>query len=144
MQLQNMSHKKDESFKEYAQRRREMASRVQPPLMDKELVDIFMSTLQGSYYDKMAGCTSSGFSDMVVIGERIEDGIKNGKIQGAPSGSYHTKKSYDGKREPNTGGGIRVQQNPVLQEGDVQKLQGGQRTGGSKLRRSCAPFGMPL
>ncbi|XP_058760043.1 uncharacterized protein LOC131633346 [Vicia villosa] len=38
MQLQNMSQKKDESFKEYAQRWREMASRVQPPLMEKELV----------------------------------------------------------------------------------------------------------
>src|SRR4051812_5531649 len=144
MQLQNMSQKKDESFKEYAQRWREMASRVQPPLMDKELVDIFMSTLQGPYYDKMVGCTSSGFSDMVVIGERIEDGIKNGKIQGAPSGSYHTKKSYDGKREPNTVGAVMGNQTPVSHQRDQQKQQGGQRPWRSKPKRSFTPLHMPL
>ncbi|XP_058743213.1 uncharacterized protein LOC131616015 [Vicia villosa] len=140
MQLQNMSQKKDESFKEYAQRWREMASRVQPPLMDKELVDIFMSTLQGPYYDKMVGSISSGFSNLVVIGERIEDGIKNGKIQGAPSGSYQAKKSYDGKKEPNTVGAILVNQTPTLQ----QKQQGGQRPWRSKPKRSFTPLHMPL
>ena len=35
IQLQNLSQKKDESFKEYAQRWREMAARVQPPLLEK-------------------------------------------------------------------------------------------------------------
>src|SRR3954471_9985558 len=85
IQLQNLSQKKEESFKEYAQRWREMASRVQPPLLEKELVDMFMATLQGPYYDKMVGSVSSGFSDLVVIGERIENEIRNGKIQGAPS-----------------------------------------------------------
>ena len=45
MQLQNLSQKKEESLKEYAQRWREMASRVQPPLLEKELVDMFMETL---------------------------------------------------------------------------------------------------
>src|SRR3954463_106051 len=92
MQLQNLSQKKEESFKEYAQRWREMASRVQPPLMEKELVDMFMATLQGPYYDKMVGSISSGFPDLVVINERIENGIKNGKIQGASSGSYQSKR----------------------------------------------------
>src|SRR3954470_18175457 len=92
MQLQNLSQKKEESFKEYAQRWRELASRVQPPLLEKELVDMFMRTLQGPYYDKMIGSVSSGFSDLVVIEERIEDIIKIGKIQGAPSTSYHSKR----------------------------------------------------
>ncbi|MCI55253.1 gag-pol polyprotein, partial [Trifolium medium] len=32
MQLQNLNQKSDESFKEYAQRWRELAARVQPPL----------------------------------------------------------------------------------------------------------------
>src|SRR4051812_37560486 len=144
MQLQNMSQKKDESFKEYAQRWREMASRVQPPLMEKELVDIFMSTLQGPYSDKMVGSISSGFSDLVVIGERIEDGIKNGKIQGAPSSSYHTKKSYDGKKESNTVGAIMGNQTPISQQRDHQKQQGGQRTWRPKPKRSFTPLYMPL
>ena len=47
MQLQNLSQKKEESFKEYVQRWRELASRVQPPLLEKELVDMFMGTFQG-------------------------------------------------------------------------------------------------
>src|SRR3954463_14654467 len=105
MQLQNLLQKKEESFKEYAQRWREMASRVQPPLLEKELVDMFMATLQGPYYAKMVGSVSSGFSDLVVIGERIEDGIKNGKIQGAPSGSYQSKRpapTFTKKKEGET------------------------------------------
>ena len=59
-------------YNKYAQRWREMASRVQPPLLEKELVDMFMGTLQGVYYEKMVGSISSVFSDLVTIGERIE------------------------------------------------------------------------
>ncbi|XP_045822052.1 uncharacterized protein LOC123914933 [Trifolium pratense] len=81
MQLQNLSQRSNEAFKEYAQRWRELAAQVQPPLMDRELVDTFMSTLQGPYYEKMIGSISSNFADLVIIGERVEAGIKNGKIQ---------------------------------------------------------------
>lgn len=49
MQLQNLSQKGNESFKEYAQRWSGLASRVQPPLLESELVDMFMGTLQGPY-----------------------------------------------------------------------------------------------
>src|SRR3954466_14577984 len=117
MQLQNMSQKKDESFKEYAQRWREMASRVQPPLMEKELVDIFMSTLQGPYYDKMVGSVSSGCSDLVVIGERIEDGIKSRKIQGASSNSYHSKRptsTFVKKKEGETNAVVHQEPRPPM------------------------------
>ena len=60
MQLQNLSQKKEESFKEYAQRWREMESRVQPPLLEKELVDMFMGTLQGMLW--YGGRTDYGFA----------------------------------------------------------------------------------
>lgn len=43
-QLQSLTHKTNESFKEYAQRWRELASRVQLPLLERELVNMFMST----------------------------------------------------------------------------------------------------
>ncbi|XP_058726114.1 uncharacterized protein LOC131597431 [Vicia villosa] len=104
LQLQNLSQKKDEAFKEYAQRWREIAARVQPPLLEKELVDMFMSTLQGPYYKRMVGSVSSGFSDLVVIGERIENGIKNGKIQGTLSSPYSKKpsSSFSKKKEGET------------------------------------------
>src|SRR3954469_14496891 len=131
MQLQNLSQKKEESFKEYAQRWREMASRVQPPLLEKELVKMFMATLQGPYYDKMAGSVSSGFSDLVVIGERIEDGIKSGKIQGASSNSYQAKRptpNFAKKKEGETNAvGHQENRPPISYPPPQNRFPGGQR-----------------
>lgn len=73
LQLQNQAQRSNESFKKYAQRWREMASRVRPALFDNELVDIFMGTLQGLYYEKMIGSSSTNFANMVTIGERVEN-----------------------------------------------------------------------
>ena len=98
-QLQNMTQKSDESFKEYAQRWRELAARVQPPLLDRELVDLFMGTLQGPYLTHVLGSTSTSFSDMEIVGERVETCIKAGKIQSASSSSNNSdnnKKPYSG------------------------------------------------
>ncbi|CAJ2662222.1 unnamed protein product [Trifolium pratense] len=90
-QLQNMSQKEGEPFRVYAQRWRELAAQVRPPLLEAELVDIFTNTLQGAYFERMVGSVSSGFSDLVKIGERFENGIKSGKIQ-ANVGSQNTSK----------------------------------------------------
>lgn len=87
-QLQKFTHDQNESFKEYAQKWRELAARVQPLLMERELVDMFMGTLQGLYYDRMMGSTSTGFSELVMAGERIESCLKMGKIQLANTGSF--------------------------------------------------------
>ena len=53
IQLQGLSQDNNESFKGYAQRWRELAARVQPPLLEKEMVDLFLDTLSGSYYGRM-------------------------------------------------------------------------------------------
>jgi hypothetical protein len=58
-QLQSLAQKPYESFKEYAQCWRDLASRVQPPLLEKELVGMFMDTLQGPYLDRMIGSVTS-------------------------------------------------------------------------------------
>lgn len=79
-QLQNLTKKYDETFKEYVQRWRELAARVQPSLLERELVDMFMGNLQRPYSEKMVGSTSSGFFDLVIVGERIENMIKMGKF----------------------------------------------------------------
>ncbi|WJX78112.1 hypothetical protein P8452_61366 [Trifolium repens] len=55
MQLQNLMKKDKETFKEYAQRWRELAAQVEPPLSEKELVGMFMDTLQAPFYEKMIG-----------------------------------------------------------------------------------------
>ncbi|XP_061359391.1 uncharacterized protein LOC133303490, partial [Gastrolobium bilobum] len=80
LQLQNMTKKDVESFKEYAQRWRELSAQVDPPLSEKEMVATFIDTLQSSFYDRMIGSVSSNFSDIVIIGERVENGIRSGKI----------------------------------------------------------------
>ena len=126
-QLQNLMQKSGESFKGYAQRWRELAARVQPPMMERELIDLFMGTLQGPYYERMIGNTSAGFSDLVLAGERVETGIKLGKIQNVASSSG-VKKPYIGapkKREGETSdvssyrGGGRNYQVPYQQAASV-------------------------
>ncbi|XP_050916440.1 uncharacterized protein LOC127131570 [Lathyrus oleraceus] len=97
-QLQNLTQGNNESFKEYAQRWRKLVARVQPALMERELVDLFMGTLQGVYYDRLVGCTTVGFPDLVTAGEHVEVGIKLGKIQVPSSGS-----SSDNGEKPFTG-----------------------------------------
>lgn len=81
MQLQGLSQESNESFRGYAERWRELATQVQPRLLEKELVDLFMDTLQGSYYEKMIGSTAPDFSYLVSAGIRIESMLKSGKIQ---------------------------------------------------------------
>ncbi|XP_058768767.1 uncharacterized protein LOC131642543 [Vicia villosa] len=106
-QLQNLAQKANESFKEYAQKWRELAARVQPPMLEREVMDIFTNTLEGQYYS--ACSASSSFADLVMIGERIESGIKAGRIQNPTvansSSGAGGKKLYNGfakKREGET------------------------------------------
>ena len=73
-----------------------MAAKVQPPMLEREMVEMFSSTFQGQYYTT---CSISGtFAEMVTHGERIEIGIKLGKIQDVLVGNSagNTKKSFGG------------------------------------------------
>ena len=60
-QLQNMSMGFGEGFKDYAQKWRDLAGRVQPPLSDRELVDMFLGTLSGPFFNHVIGSSSSWF-----------------------------------------------------------------------------------
>ncbi|EOY01013.1 Uncharacterized protein TCM_010930 [Theobroma cacao] len=83
LSLQNMEKKTTESFKEYAQRWRNVASQVQPPLTEKETTVMFVNTLRAPYYERLVGSATKNFVDMVISGEMIETAIKQGKIEGA-------------------------------------------------------------
>src|ERR1051325_3913894 len=100
MQLQSMSMVRDEKFKEYAQKWRDLAGRVQPPLSNRELVDMFMGTLSGPFFNHLIGNSSAGFTELILTSERIEVGIKSGKIQ-VESSSNAAKRSFGGKKEAN-------------------------------------------
>ena len=98
MQLQNMCKKEHESFKEYAQRWRDLAAQVAPPMMEREMITMIVDTLLVFYYEKMVGYTPSSFADLVFAGERIKVGLKRGKfdypalMNGKPRANGENKK----------------------------------------------------
>ena len=60
-------------------------------LSDRELVDMFLGTLSGLYFNHLIGSSSSGFTELILTGERVEVGIKSGKIQKGASSSIEKK-----------------------------------------------------
>jgi len=80
MQLHNMCKKEHESCKEYAQRWRDLATQVVPPMKEKEIITMIVDTLSVFYYEKMVGYTPSTFADLVFADERIEVGLSRDKF----------------------------------------------------------------
>ena len=92
----------NEGFREYAQKWRDLAGRVQPPLTERELVDMFMGTLIGPFLNLLIGISSPGFTKLILTGEMVESGIKSGKIpMTSASASNTVKKPFTGKKETN-------------------------------------------
>ena len=69
-----------EGFKDYTQKWRDLAGRVQPPLSDRELVDMFLRMLSGPFFNHLIGSSSAGFTELIFTGEKVEAGIRRGKI----------------------------------------------------------------
>ncbi len=69
--LQRMEKKSSETFREYAQRWREKAARARPPLDEREMIKIFVDTLNNPYFDRMIGLQMQFFVDLIPVGERI-------------------------------------------------------------------------
>ena len=78
--LQRMEKKSGETFREYAQRWREMAARAHPPLDEKKMIKIFINTLKNLYFDRIIGLQLQFFVDLIPVGERIKDVVKTKKI----------------------------------------------------------------
>ena len=97
-QLQSMSMGAGEGFKDYAKKWRDLAGRVQPPLSDRELVDMFLGMLSGPFFNHLIDNSSSGFTELILTGERVEAGIRSGKIQKDAS-SILIEKPFTGKKE---------------------------------------------
>lgn len=84
---------------------------------------MFVDTLKGPYFEKMIGSTTSGFSDLVIAGERIENGLKIGKIQDTTvvaNGAKKRHSRFSKKKEGETnaiaqggGGGYQMPYYPV-------------------------------
>ena len=50
-------------------------------MTDKELNKMFLNTLKTPYYNRMIENSNKDFSDVVFVGEMIEAGVKQGKIE---------------------------------------------------------------
>jgi len=83
-----------ESIREYAQRWRDLAAQVHPPLLDKEMVTLFANTLKDPYYEHVMGSSAQQFTNVVAVAERIEQGVKSGRIS-APV----EKRGFKGKKK---------------------------------------------
>ena len=66
VQLWNMAMRSNEGFKEYAQKWRDLDGRVQPPLTGRELIDIFMESLTGPFFNHLIGSSSAGFTEIIL------------------------------------------------------------------------------
>jgi len=84
--------KEGETFKEYAQRWRDLATQVAPPMVKREMITMMVDTLPVFYYEKLVGYMLSSFTDLVFAGERIEVGLKRGKFDYVSSISTHAKR----------------------------------------------------
>jgi hypothetical protein len=49
-------------------------------LLDKEMITLFSNTLRAPYYELVMSSSSKQFIDVVVVVERIEQGIRSGRI----------------------------------------------------------------
>ncbi|XP_058774736.1 uncharacterized protein LOC131649006, partial [Vicia villosa] len=95
-QLRSMAQKDHEAFKEYAQRWRETAAQINPPLKEKEMTKIFLNTLSPFYYERMIASAPSDFTEMVNMGMRLEEGVRTGRLTKEGGSSSGTKKFGSG------------------------------------------------
>ncbi|XP_050915755.1 uncharacterized protein LOC127130836 [Lathyrus oleraceus] len=72
-QLCYMPQKDNDTFKEYAQRWRELSAQTSPPLEETEMKKIFLKTLSSFYYEHMIASSINDFTEMVNMGMRLEE-----------------------------------------------------------------------
>jgi hypothetical protein len=71
LSLQAMEKDNKESIREYTQRWRETAAQVNPPLLEKEMINLFVNTFKAPYFEYLVESSSQHFSDLVAIAGRI-------------------------------------------------------------------------
>ena len=60
---------------------------------------MFLGTLSGPFFNHLIRSSSTGFTELILTGERVEAGIKSGKIQKDTSASAAIKKTFPAKKE---------------------------------------------
>ena len=86
--LMRTEKKSGESFQEYAQKWRELATQVQPPMMENGMIKWFIDNLKPPYYEKMISTQVTHFANLIPIRKRIGEGIRSKKIMDPKSLSF--------------------------------------------------------
>ena len=105
-QIRSMSQRDKETFKEYAQRWREIAAQINPLLEEKEMTKIFLNTVGPFYYDHMIASSPNDFTEMVNMGMRLEEGVRAGRLTrevGSSSGTKRIGIGFPKKKEQDIG-----------------------------------------
>lgn len=99
-QLRAESQGDKESFRTYALKWRELASQVVPQVIDPELTRIFLKTLNPFYYKNMVATAPNNFNEMVIMGMRLEEGVREGRltIESGSSGNSAGSSSTGNKK----------------------------------------------
>ncbi|XP_070035593.1 uncharacterized protein [Nicotiana tomentosiformis] len=74
--IQNLKKKPTETFREYATRWRSKAAKVRPALEEEQINKFFVRAQDSQYYERLMVIENHKFSDIIKLGERIEEGIK--------------------------------------------------------------------
>lgn len=59
----------------------EKATQIILPLSDKELLSFFVGYFKAPYYGFLISTASTNFADMVIVAERVKQGLKLRKIE---------------------------------------------------------------
>jgi hypothetical protein len=78
--LKKIEQKSTESFRAHALRWRELAAQVQPPLLEREMANIFINTMRGAMLSNLLPHLNSNFAEVVSAGENIQELLKEKRI----------------------------------------------------------------
>ncbi|XP_070036330.1 uncharacterized protein [Nicotiana tomentosiformis] len=78
--IQNLKKKPTDTFHEYVTRCRSEAAKVRPALEEEQMNKFFVRAQDPQYYERLTVIENHKFSDIIKLGERIEEGIKSGMV----------------------------------------------------------------
>ncbi|KAG5599125.1 hypothetical protein H5410_030495 [Solanum commersonii] len=113
-----MRKKTTENFREYSIRWREQAARVKPSMKESEMIDVFLQAQKPDYFHYLLSVVGKTFTEVIKIGEMVENGIKSEKIvsQAAMKATRHVIKNGSGNL-----GGKKMKEDVANVVSDTQK-----------------------
>ncbi|XP_060190465.1 uncharacterized protein LOC132619638 [Lycium barbarum] len=79
--LMKLERKSIETFREYDMRWKAKAAKVQPPMAESEMTTLFVQPLKdATYYERLISVIGQKYSEVIKMGDFIEEGIKIGKV----------------------------------------------------------------